>query len=366
MQFNKTNMKNRIKEVITARGITQKQLAEMTGMSEIGIGKAIKGSATETTLAKIADVLGVDVEELKYIEKVLLVKYGSDTTTLKLGSLEIPCYVLEDGTRVFSGRGIQRILGSESQSGQWLSRFVNRGTLSDVFMAGDNSISERVNNPIKFSRKNAGGVQSSTYGYEVTLLIDLCSAILDENRAGRFNDITIVSHADIIIRSVAKVGIIALVDEVTGYNKDKQKAKDELQKFLQSFLNDEAAKWVKTFSDQFFEDLYRMRHWNWDKTAKRPGVVGTWINDIVYQRIAPAILEELKRRNPKDINGNRKWKHHQLLTSDVGKPKLLQHLEALHALAVVSNYDWARFMAYLDRTYPKQYQQLQFLFDDEE
>lgn len=63
----------------------------------------------------------------------------------------------------------------------------------------------------------------------MTILIDLCSIIIDANRSGVFNDMVVVNNADIIIRSVAKVGIIALVDEATGYNKVKERAKDELQ-----------------------------------------------------------------------------------------------------------------------------------------
>ena len=97
-----------------------------------------------------------------------------------------------------------------------------------------------VSNPIKFNRNGAGGSQSITYGYEVTILIDLCSIIIDANRSGVFNDMVVVNNADIIIRSVAKVGIIALVDEATGYNKVKERAKDELQKFLNRFLSEEA------------------------------------------------------------------------------------------------------------------------------
>ena len=107
-----------------------------------------------------------------------------------------------------------------------------------------------------------------------------------------------------------------------------------------------------------------MRHWNWGKTVRKPSVVGIWINDIVYERIAPVILAALREKNPKNEKGNRKYKHHQFLTDDVGKPKLQQHLEALHALAVISNYDWGLFMAYVDRAYPKQHQQLQLIFDE--
>lgn len=165
---------------------------------------------------------------------------------------------------------------------------------------------------------------------------------------------------------MAKVGIIALVDEVTGYNKAKERAENALQKFLNTFMSEEAAKWVKVFGDTFFEDLYKMHNWNWDKTNKRPGVVGTWINDIVYERIAPLVLAELKKRNPKNDNGNRSYKHHQFLTREIGLPKLRQHLEAVHAIATISNFNWAVFMRNIDKAYPKQYQQLDIDFDFED
>ena len=51
-----------------------------------------------------------------------------------------------------------------------------------------------------------------TYGYDATLLFDICSAIIDANRAGVYPNDNLVTHADIIIRAVAKTGIIALVD----------------------------------------------------------------------------------------------------------------------------------------------------------
>lgn len=290
--------------------------------------------------------------------------YGSDKTPLKLGELEIPCYVLEDGTRVFSGRGMQKILGSTSSSGAWLQRFISSSEVSERFRAGENSVLEKISNPIKFLRHDAGGSQSTTNGYEVTVLIDICSAIIDANRAGEFNDPLIVRNADIIIRSVAKVGIIALVDEVTGYNKDKKRAKDELQKFLSQFMREEAATLVKRFEDSFFEMIYKMRGWTWNYTHKHPGVVGVWINDIVYERIAPMILSELRKRNPVNEKGVRAKRHHQFLSEDMGVPKLLNHLAAVEALGRASGYNWSKFMTMLDTAFPKQYQQLSLIFGE--
>ena len=299
------------------------------------------------------------------MDKLLKSIYGSDKTPLKLGDLEIQCYVLEDGTRVFSGRGVQKAIGYDSKSGQWMKSFCNIKGLSPYFYAGDQSIAERLSNPIKFKRVDAGGSQSDTNGYEVTLLVDICSVIIDANRAGDFDDTKIVRNADIIIRSVAKVGIIALVDEVTGYQQDKDRAKDELQKFLAQFISDEASRWVKTFNDSFFEMIYRMHGWNWTMTHKRPGVVGTWINDIVYERLAPVILTELQKVNPKTDKGTRKDRHHQHLTEEIGRPKLKEHLAAVEALGRASGYNWVRFMQMLNAAFPKQYQQLDLLFPDD-
>lgn len=354
-------MKNKIKDVIKERGITQKQLSEMVDMSEAGISNAINGSASKGTISKIASALSVDESDL-IEEDVLYAKYSADKTPLKLGNIEIPCYVLNNGMRVFSGRGILKALGvSPKVSGSWLTKFVNSDAIKWNMMPG---VLEKFNNPVSFKRHGAGGSQSTTYGYEATLFIDLCTAIIDSFESRRYdvNELYYQS-AKIVIKSVAKVGIIALVDEATGYNKEKNRAKDELQKFLSSFINQEAGRWIKTFDDSFFEDIYKMRHWTWADTTQRPGVVGKIINDIVYERIAPLVYDKLRELNPKLDNGRRKYKFHQFLTSDVGRPTLQNHLAILHSFAMASDYDWARFMYLLDKSHPKKYQQLA-LFDE--
>lgn len=108
-----------------------------------------------------------------------------------------------------------------------------------------------------------------------------------------------------------------------------------------------------------------MRGWSWEITNKKPGVVGTWINDIVYERLGPMLLSELKKKNPILESGNRGKKHHQFLTSEIGHPKLKEHLAAVQALGRVSGYKWSKSMQMLDIAYPKQYQQMSLLFPDE-
>lgn len=269
--------------------------------------------------------------------KILLAKYGSDKTPLRLGNLEIPCYVLDNGMRVFSGRGIQKAIGYDSKSGQWMSSFCKMEGVSSYLCAGDNSISERLSKPVKFKRNNAGGSQSTTNGYEVTLLVDICSAIIDANRAGVFDNDAIVRNADIIIRSVAKVGIIALVDEATGYQYEREN--DELQKILKAYISEELLPWQKRFPDIFYKELFRLNGWDYTVNGikKRPGIIGKWTNTFVYEELPNGVLEELKKKTPKSESGNRMNRYHQLLTTDIGEPNLERQINKVITLFQVSD-----------------------------
>lgn len=148
--------------------------------------------------------------------------------------------------------------------------------------------------------------------------------------------------------------------------KRRGRAKDELQRFLKTFISQEAARWVKTFDEDFFEVLYRLYNWSWSKTHRHPGVVGYWINDIVYERLGPMVLTELKKVNPKNENGNRKRKMYQYLTTEIGHPKLKEYLASVKTLAQACSYNLPRFMQMLDSALPKQYQQLSLLFPDDD
>lgn len=284
-------------------------------------------------------------------QAILKAEYGSDKTPLRLGNTEIPCYVLEDGTRVLSGRAIQKAIGYEGSSGDWLKKFVGTKAISNN-MAPE--IIAGLSEPIHFERNDAGGSQPITYGYEATKLIDLCDALIDLNKAGilKENQKIYAEQAEMIIRAVAKVGIIALVDEATGYEKVKEAG--ALQLFLQKFLEDEKGKWIRTFEPEFFEAIFRMKGWTWKQAStKKPQVVGHYINNYVYSRLAPQVLTELRKLNPKNEKGNRKGKYPQWINPDFGHPKLKEHLTVLTMFAKATGYNWANWQRMVERALPK-------------
>lgn len=261
---------------------------------------------------------------------------------------------MEDGQRVLSGKGMQDSLGfSKNSSGMALTKFLSRGKITEII---PQEVRDKINNRIEFTRKGAGGAINKTYGYDATILVDLCDIIIQARKDGRLTQAQIIlaEQAEIIMRSVAKVGIIALIDEVTGYQNIRKQ--DALQKILDAFISKELAAWVKRFPDDFYNEMFRLKDWNWN-TLKRPAVVGTYTNDIVYERLAPNLVEELKKKTPKSDKGHRANKYHQWLTTDVGHPILSQHLYAVIGLMRTCQ-TWEQFKRLINRAFPKKNEQM--------
>jgi hypothetical protein len=169
----------------------------------------------------------------------------------------------------------------------------------------------------------------------------------------------IIKACDVLVRGLAEVGIIALVDAATGY--EKVRDRDALQAILDQFLRKEFAAWAKRFPDEFYEEIFRLRNWKKGTGVRRPHAVAHYTNDLVYARLATGILTELQQRNPKDERGRRRATHHQWLTEDVGHPRLAEHLYGVIGLMRASD-NWDTFMAMMNRAYPRRGDQLELPF----
>jgi hypothetical protein len=273
---------------------------------------------------------------------------------LEIGDSSIPCYVLETGERVLSTRGIMKSLGRT-----WRGRKY-AGTQHPVFLEANNLKPylakglDAVLSP-KIFRTDRGGTGE---GFSAEILPLICETYLAAKDADALtaSQTSVAKQCEILVRGLSRVGVIALVDEATGYQEVRDKM--ALQAILDSFLRKELAAWAKRFPDEFYEHIFRLRGWQWKGRAKNPPqVVAAYTKDFVYARLAPQILEELERRNPIE-DGKRKGAHHQWLTDDVGHPALAQHLHAVITLMRVSK-SWAQFKLMLDIAHPKRDDTLQ-------
>lgn len=303
--------------------------------------------------------------------KILNATHGSDKTPLKIGSeLEIPCYVLEGGMAVLSSRAVQIAIGfPPTASGLSLGNLIRNKRLSKYVSP---ELSEILQNPIKFRRPGAGGTAPLTHGYEATVLIDVCYVLIDAKNDGAKltpKEDLLEKQAEIVVRAFSKIGIVAVIYNVTGYQ--DQVVAGALNDLLNKFLLDEAKKYTVTFPIEFYKQIFRLNNWAWkaENAQKKPGVIGNWTKDLIYKRMAPGLLKELERRNPKNEKGYRHHKHFQFLTDEVGEPKLREFFGGLMALAR-ANTTWRKFYEMVERSFPSfnsdgsQTQQLPFPPDD--
>lgn len=289
--------------------------------------------------------------------------------TLRIGPVEIPCAVLRDGRRVLSENGIANALGGRSGSAKRIKTEAAKGGAHvPVFLASKSLLpllkKDLLDGPLKPILYRSA--DSNVIGYAAEALPEICNIWLQARQEGTLNpqQADRAQAAEIVMRGLAELGVIALVDEATGYQETRDKA--ALQAILDKYLQKEFAAWAKTFPDAFYREIFRLRGWSWNAmSVARPGVVGKYTNDVVYQRLAPGILQELQNLNPTLQTGARARKHHQHLTEDIGHPALAQHLHAVIGLMRAST-NWDQFMTMLNRAFPKKGTQLDLLLPDED
>ena len=278
-----------------------------------------------------------------------------------LGKTELACAVLdnEDETRIITQATFMRALGRAR------SPKAGTGVLStadDVpfFLQAEALrpfISDELIESIKpvFYRRKTGG---HAVGYNARALPQVAEVYLRyrDHALASVGKVPVryqrmVAAADVLMRGLANVGIIALVDEATGYQDVRHRA--ALQKLLDEYLRKELAAWAKRFPDEFYRQIYRLRRWEWQGRGKNPPqAVARYTNDFVYDRLAPGIREELERRMPRTETGKKRGRLHQLFTDDVGHPALAQHLHAVTALMRAAT-SWDQFKMMVDTAFPK-------------
>lgn len=273
---------------------------------------------------------------------------GSPDQPLRLGSIEVAAYVLDDERRVIVQRGVMTALDMSQGTagrgdGDRLSRFLATKSLSP-FVSSE--LRDVITAPIRFK---TGG--TTAYGYEATILADICDVVLQARKEGtlHYQQEHIADQCEMLLRAFAKVGIVALVDEATGYQYVRQR--DALDRLLEEFLSEELRRWVKTFPGSYFRELCRLRGVQFRPDMRLPPYFGHLTNDIVYKRLHPRVLTALQEKTGRNESGNRPNKLHQYLSEDVGHPKLLQHLGLVIGLMRISS-NYKQFKAHLDTAAP--------------
>src|SRR6266403_1804369 len=129
--------------------------------------------------------------------------------------------------------------------------------------------------PILFRLKTG----ARTVGYDAMLLPMICEVYLkfrdhlhkqlesgDSQEREKATTLTkryrhIIEACDRLTRGLARRGIIALVDDATGYQADK--AKEEVERILQAYVAPALVPWTRKFPHEFFREVYRLLGWEY-------------------------------------------------------------------------------------------------------
>lgn len=276
---------------------------------------------------------------------------------LQIAGVIVDCYVGENGERLIAGRGMQDILklvdGEDGtrKSGSRMTRLLNNKTLR----------------PLIYKDREPGHFQAQKYhfqgkqisGYNAEMLVSICKGMLEARNAGILKtarQATVAAQCEQILMALAETGIVALIDEATGYQ--TMRPADGLRNYFDSVLRKNMAVWFKRFPDEFYENIYKLKGWSWPGMSKnRYSIVGHYTNDLVWERLLPGLKEELEKRNPKLVNGQRAHKHHQWLNDETGDKLFSAQMYTILALQRAclnkTGNRWQYFLNMMDEVLPK-------------
>lgn len=340
---------------------------EATGRAKGGKARAAKMTAEQrkAEAAKMVAAREAKASLPKVIHKKL---------PLQLGEIQIPCAVIEcpttgKVTRVLTENGILTAIYGKSGMATGASKRSREKALNEGLAPMPLFLSPARLKPLIDENKTISALLdkieyvddgSVVAGYDAAILPAVCEiwlkarelGILQQQQLGR------AQKAEILMRALAHIGIVALVDEATGYQ--DARAKDALAKIFEAFVAKELQPWVKTFPLDYYKELCRLYGVPFPPPHNNrfPQFFGHVTNDAVYARLAPELLPELKKAAGKQA---RKAKLHRFLTTDIGHPKLREHLASVVTVLKLSK-DKEQFRRMMDIAHPKFNETMQFDF----
>lgn len=241
---------------------------------------------------------------------------------------DLPCYVLEDGQRIFRLSNLTKALRGKEHGkfGNYLAASNIQKYLPERLWPLNDNEHDRVPQGIIEFELN-GKIEK---GYNSEDFIDVCSAFVQAN----INDESlseaqreIVKNANKFLMATSKIGIIALIDEATGFQ--YQRESYELQMKLSYFLADDAREWEKTYPDELWKEFGRLTNWK-GSLKKRPKYWGKLVNALIYDCLDKGVAEYLRKNKPAKYTGQ---KYFQWLNEEYGVKELTQHIWQIIGMA---------------------------------
>jgi hypothetical protein len=279
-----------------------------------------------------------DEQKKAIAQKAALARWGAKATHKgnfqEQFGIDVDCYVLDDHgkTAVISQRGMGAALGMGTSGGSRLPRLVNSKAMANYVGP---ELREKLDNPLIFQAFTGGPnpPPSKVNGYDVTLLIDVCKAVVAAAGEGKLIRPEIVKQANVILSASAKSGIKNLVWALAGYDPTRE----EVIEAFKYYVREEAREYEKEFPDQLYEEWYRLYELPKLQKNYRPFKFKHLTVEHVWHPLARSSgkvyqLTQAKRA----ANAGDRWKKLHQFLSEIGVKALRTHLGQVLGIARIS------------------------------
>lgn len=222
----------------------------------------------------------------------------------KLFGGTVDCYVLADKRRVIAQRGVVRALTSDGAGadsgveGGNIRRYLDR--LPEKY--GFPGVGPSVVQFVTPSGATGRGITAEQF-YDILVAYSEAADLGEITHPGQLR---IAANCNRLVRACGKLGIVALVDEASGYQAER--APDELQTLVARYLRDDPGDWNLLWDRKVVQrlcDLYGVER----RGKLFPAFAGNVIGRIYDLILPPEVSEAVRERN--GAGDERKGKLHQ-------------------------------------------------------
>lgn len=259
---------------------------------------------------------------------------------LYIGETKLHCSVLNDGRRVIKDTSLFAALDRKRKGETRIEGFppiIGSKSLAALLM---DMYPEHLSTITPFEVAQFNGKTGKWYDANTIPIICDMYMEAEKRRLITSSQQHVLDKAKILLRSLARVGITALIDEATNYQSIR--GKDELQILLGEFISEELRPYSKEFRSEYFEQIFRIYGRSYDPTtSRRPKFFAWFTRTYVYDMLPPNVFEKLDEMNPLIYNSDtgradRKFRLFQHLSTD-GIQYLRSHLEGLISVMKLSS-----------------------------
>ncbi|KAB1156068.1 P63C domain-containing protein [Flavobacterium luteum] len=290
---------------------------------------------------------------------MLSIEFGSRSKPLKITNIHLYCYILENKQKVITRDSVQKVLGYEGKSENWLLELL---TTINQFTPIHSELLFELKTPLS-ARMIVSDSEKVVYDLlEAPILVQSCLAILKAKEEGflNVNQLKFAKSASIVLEKIQNTTIENLIDEATGLIRHREKS---IEKVIQTFLNqqnDNAYNWIRTISIDFIERILDLHHLDWKTIFHNPYSLAEIINEIIFSRISIEILDDLRKLNPKRV-----YKRKNNKKQDNEHIELKKYIIVLESLLMASENNWSIFLQLLNKAFPVQKNRITLNFNIE-